>query len=202
MSPHAYDGIEMYADYEAALSSLQAVPDQVAQGFANAQRASDDARKAADLSFQQQTARLASLLNNAQSRFNSAVSSLKEHSVLLPSQVRAEDGTEGEEPALKRAVDDHVAAVAAVDAQLRESMAAAGRAKDNAARRAGVAQKAAEALQARQQKLRREQVAANEAARQAAHKATVRRRRILFGICTGGVMLALVIVITIFSLNT
>lgn len=202
MSTRPRDGIEKYVDYEAALVSLQAIPDKLAQGFANAQHASDDARKAADLSFQQQNARLTSLLNNAQSRFNSAVNSLKEHSVLLPSQVRAEDGTEGDERALKRAVDAHVAAVATVDAQLREAMAAAGRAKDDATRRAGVAQKAVDALQARQDKLRREQEAANQAARITAHKATVRRRRILFGMCFGGAMMALVIVITIFSLNT
>lgn len=193
---------DLFTGYQASLTALLAVPDQVAQRLADAKRNSDEAHKAADVSYQQQTARLASLLSNAQSRYDSAICSLKEHSVILPSQVRAERGVEGDERALKRAVNDHVAAVTAVDAQVREAKAAAERAENNAKHRAGAAQKATEALQARKEKLRLEREAAADAAQRTAHKAAARKRRLLFVMCFGGVMLALVIAMTVFSLNT
>ncbi|MDQ0733465.1 hypothetical protein [Arthrobacter sp. B1I2] len=193
---------ELFAGYEASLTALLAVPDQVTKGLADAKRDSDEAHKAADDIFQRQSARLASLLKNAQARYDGAVCSLKEHSVILPSQVRAESEVEGDEQALKRAVNDHVAAVTAVDAQVREAKAAAERAEDNAKHRAGAARKANEALQARQQKLRLEREAAAEAARRTEHQAAVRKRRLILGMCSGGFVLALVIVLTVFSLNT
>ncbi|MDT0197337.1 hypothetical protein Q9R30_18480 [Arthrobacter sp. AB6] len=203
MSPQPPEAAaDLFADYEASLTALLAVPDQVAQRLADANSGSDEARKAADVSYQQQTARLASLLNKAQSRYDSAGCSLKMHSVILPSQVRAESGVEGDERAVKRAVNDHVAAVTAVDAQVREAKAAAERAEDNARHRAGAARKATEALQARQEKLRLEREAAADAAQRIAHKAAARKRRLLFVMCFGGVMLALVIAMTVFSLNT
>lgn len=186
---------DMYQDYEASLAALLAIPGHVEGGDAAAQRSFQDARKAADLSLQQQNARLASLAKSAQSRYDGAVRSLNEHDVLLPSQVHGETGVEGDGQALQRAVHDHVAAVTAVNAQVSAAM----RAKDEATRRGGSSRKAVEALQARQQKLRLEREAATEAAQRADLDNAMRKRRRLTAMYAGGAMLSVVIVLLIVS---
>lgn len=189
----------IYADYELALAALMEVEIKLAHGLTDAQRALDNACRASDASFQQQTARLASLLTNAQSRYSGAVASLKEHSVLLPPQVRAENGAAGDDGALKKAIEDHVAAVHSVDLRLRE--AAAARRADELDARNGAAQEAAEALHARQEKLRRERETAAESAR-AAGQAADRKHRLLLGICLAGVAVVILsLVLIMFNLN-
>lgn len=187
---------ELYAQYEASLAALQDVPDQVTRGLDAARRSEETAQKAADAAFQQNSTRLAGLRRTTQSRYESSAAVLKEHDIRLPPQVRPEADVPGDEMSLKREIDAQARAAAAVDAGLKGALADAQRAQADAARRAQGAQQAAEALRARQEKVRRDREVA-AAAQAAAEQASVRRRRLMFGLIGGGAAVLIVAVIVI-----
>lgn len=193
---------DLYAQYEASLAALQGVPDQVTRGLDAARRAEETAQKAADAAFQRDTRRLSSLRHTVQARYDAAVSALKKHDTRLPPQVRPETGVPGDEAALKQSLYRQASAATAVDAALKGAETNAGRAQSDAARRAQDAQQAAAALQARQERVRRDrEAAAAQAAAHAADRAAARRRHVIFGLIGGTAVLIIAVIVTLVIIN-
>lgn len=186
-----------YEEYEGALAALLQIPAKLSAGLASADKTSASAKQVADVVFQQTQTRLAGLRRTANSRYSSAVDSLKAHNVLLPPQVRPEAAMSGEEDAVRQAVDAHTRAAAAIDAGIKAAARSAEQEKADAASRAQAGQQAALALKLRQDRIRQEQ--AEAAAREAEAKAQAtlaaqRRKRTLI---LSSVVAAVVVVATI-----
>jgi len=186
-----------YEEYEGALAALLQIPAKLSAGLASADKTSASAKQVADVVFQQTQTRLAGLRRTANSRYSSAVDSLKAHNVLLPPQVRPEATTSGEEDAVRQAVDAHTRAAAAIDTAIKAAARSAAQEKADAASRAQAGQQAALALKLRQDRIRQEQ--AEAAAREAEAKAQAtlaaqRRKRTLI---LSSVVAAVVVVATI-----
>lgn len=191
-----------YDEYESSLAALLQIPAKLSAGLASADKNAASAKQAADGVFQQAQTRLAGLRRTANSRYSSAVDSLKVHNVLLPPQVRPEAATNGEEDAVRQAVDAHTRAVAAIDAGIKAASRSAEQEKADAVNRAQASQQAALALKLRQDRIRREQAeaAAREAAakEQASLEAQRRKRRlILSSVVTSVAVIAAILVIVL-----
>lgn len=189
------DSLDAYAEYESSLSSLQAVPDAVARDLADARRSYGTACKAADDALQRESLRLAGLRRNAEARYGRAVAALETRDIRLPAQVRPDADLAGDDTSMRRALDGLSAALASVDARLREDADATRRAQKEASRRAVDAQLAADALRARQEKLRAERAkAAEDDRRRATEAAAQGRRRSIIVVSAAAVLVVAAIV--------
>lgn len=195
-----------YDEYEGSLAALLQIPAKLSAGLASADKSATIVKQAADGVFQQAQTRLAGLRRTANSRYSSAVDSLKEHNVLLPPQVRPETATSREEDAVRQAVDAHTRAAAAIDAGIKAAARSAEQEKADAANRAQAGQLAALALKRRQDRIRQEQAEAT--AREAAAKARAaladqRRKRtlILSSAVAAVVVVAAIVIVLLVSGN-
>lgn len=171
-----------YDNYERALAALIQIPAQLNAGLALADGASASAKRVADGDLKQSQTRLASLRHTADSRYSSAVESLKAHNVLLPPLVRPEPAKSGDEDAIREAVGAHTRAASAVDSAIKASARSAAQEKTDAASRAQAGQQAALALKLRRDRIRQEQadaVAREAEAKAQAELAAQRRKRTL-----------------------
>lgn len=185
-----------YTDYEMMLAALLQIPTQRSFGLAAADETAARAKQEANRAFQQSETRIANLRRTANSRYLTAVESLKAHSVLLSTQVRPETMPSGDESAVRRAMNEHIRAVAVVETEIKAVIRISSQEKNDAASRAQAAQQAALALKLRQDRIRQEQA---EAKAQAAVMAQ-RRKRVLI-ICSTVVavmVVATVMVIAVF----
>lgn len=196
-----------YDEYEGSLAALLQIPAKLSAGLASADKNTASAKQAADGVFQQAQTRLAGLRRTANSRYSSAVDSLKAHNVLLPPQVRPEAATNGEEDAVRQAVDAHTRAVAAIDAGIKAAARSAEQEKADAVNRAQAGQQAALALKLRQDRIRREhaEAAAREAAtkEQASLEAQRRKRRLILSsvVASVAVTAAILVIVLLVSGN-
>lgn len=188
-----------YDEYEGSLAALLQIPAKLSAGLASADKSAASAKQAADGVFQQAQTRLARLRRTANSRYSSAVESLKAHDVLLPSQVRPEAATSGEEDAVRQAVDAHTRAAEAIDAGIRAAARSAEQEKADAASRAQSGQQAALALKLRQDRIRQEhaEAAAREAEAKAALAAQRRMRTLILSSVVAGVVVVAAIVVVV-----
>lgn len=184
-----------YADYEMALETLLQIPTQLSSGLAAADETAAHAKQEADRVFQQSETRIANLRRTANSRYLTAVESLKTHSVLLFTQVQPETMSSGDEGDVRRAMNEHIQAVAAVEAEVKAVIRIAAQEKNDAVSRAQAAQQAALALKLRGDRLRQEQA---EAEAQAAVMAQRRKRLLIICSAIVAVMVVTVIVIAVF----
>lgn len=179
-----------YTDYEMTLATLLQIPTQLSSGLATADETAAHAKQEADRVFQQSGTRIANLRRTANSRYLTAVELLKAHSVLLPTQVRSETMPSGDEGDVRRAMNEHIQAVAAVEAEIKAVIRIAAQEKNDAVSRAQAAQQAALALKLRRDHIRQEQA---EAKAQAAVMAQ-RRKRVLI-VCSA--IVAVMVVVTV-----
>lgn len=198
MSPEAKSG---YDEYETGLATLLKIPAQLSSGLAAADKAAARAKQAADGVFQQSETRIAGLRRTANSRYSTAVDSLKVHNVLLPAQVRPEAASSGDEEAVRRAVDAHTRAAAAVEAGIKAAARAVAQEKNDAASRAQGAQQAALALKLRQDRIRQEQAegAARDAEAKAQSAAAAQRRKrvLIVSSAVAAVLVAVTVVVIV-----
>lgn len=179
-----------YTDYEMELATLLQIPTQRSSGLAAADEIATREKQEADREFQQSETRIANLRRTANSRYLTAVESLKAHSVLLSTQVRTETMPSGDEGAVRRAMNEHIRAVAVVETEIKAVIRIASQEKNDAVSRAQAAQQAAVALKLRRDRIRQEQA---EAKAQAAVMAQ-RRKRVLI-ICSA--VVAVMVVVTV-----
>ena len=179
-----------YTDYEMTLATLLQVTTQRSSGLVAADETAARAKQEADRVFRQSEARIANLRRTANSRYLTAVESLKTHSVLLSTQVQPETMPSGDEGAVRRAMNEHIRAVAVVETEIKAVIRIASQERNEAVSRAQAAQQAALALKLRQDRIRQERA---EVKAQAAVM-TQRRKRVLI-ICSA--LVAVMVVVTI-----
>ncbi|MFT3942685.1 MAG: hypothetical protein QM705_02510 [Ancrocorticia sp.] len=184
-----------YDDYERALAALIQIPAQLNAGLALADEASASAKRAADGDLKQSQIRLASLRHTADSRYSSAVESLKAYNVLLPPQVRPEPAKSCDEDAIREAVGAHTRAASAVDSAIKASARSAAQEKADAASRAQAGQQAALALKLRRDRIRQEQ--ADAVAREAKAQAELTAQRRKHALILSSTVAAIVVAATI-----
>lgn len=151
-----------YTDYEMELATLLQIPTQRSSGLAAADEIATRAKQKADREFQRSETRIANLRRTANSRYLTAVESLKAHSVLLSTQVRTETMPSGDEGAVRRAMNEHIRAVAVVETEIKAVIRIASQKKNDAVTRAQAAQQAAVALKLRRDRIRQEQTEAKD----------------------------------------
>lgn len=179
-----------YTDYEMTLATLLQIPTQRSSGLVAADETAARAKQEADRVFRQSEARIANLRRTANSRYLTAVESLKTYSVLLSTQVQPETMPSGDEGAVRRAMNEHIRAVAVVETEIKAVIRIASQEKNEAVSRAQAAQQAALALKLRRDRIRQERA---EVKAQAAVM-TQRRKRVLI-ICSA--LVAVMMVVTI-----
>lgn len=189
-APFPQEARATYTDYEMTLATLLQVPTQRSSGLVAADETAARAKQEADRVFRQSEARIANLRRTANSRYLTAVESLKTHSVLLSTQVQPETMPSGDEGAVRRAMNEHIRAVAVVETEIKAVIRIASQERNEAVSRAQAAQQAALALKLRQDRIRQERA---EVKAQAAVM-TQRRKRVLI-ICSA--LVAVMVVVTI-----
>ncbi len=189
-APFPQEARATYTDYEMTLATLLQVPTQRSSGLVAADETAARAKQEADRVFRQSEARIANLRRTANSRYLTAVESLKTHSVLLSTQVQPETMPSGDEGAVRRAMNEHIRAVTVVETEIKAVIRIASQERNEAVSRAQAAQQAALALKLRQDRIRQERA---EVKAQAAVM-TQRRKRVLI-ICSA--LVAVMVVVTI-----
>lgn len=198
--PTVQDTHQTYDEYEGAIAALLQIPARLNAGLSAADKTAASAKQAADGVFQQAQARLAGLRRTANSRYSSAVDSLKVHNVLLPPQVRPEAAASGEEDAVHQAVGAHTRACAAIGAAVETAASTVAQEKADLASRIQAGQQAVIALKLRQDRIRQEQVEA-EAKAQAALAAQRRKRKLFLSSVIVAVAVVATIVVVVLLIN-
>lgn len=191
-----------YAEYENCLRALAGIAGELARGVAAADRNHQEAVARASEAAQLRQARLNELARTVDDRYRKAVEALGTHGVRLPRQVRPEAGASGDDRALGTALDEQATAADAVGMAVRQAEESARRERADETRAAESAKRAAEALDARRQRVSAERTALEEARRRAEAEAAARRSRrrsITLAAVTVPLLLAATVVVILFT---
>jgi len=145
--------IELFTRYEAALVGLVKVPTRLDEELAKAKAAYETAQSKAAATTKDEEQRLARLRQTVLSRFAESAESLRAANVLIPHQIRAATGQEGDPNSLTAAIDAQNEAEKAVARELRDAANAAKLQAAGDRSRAAAGQEAAEALRRRQEQV-------------------------------------------------
>jgi len=187
--------IELFTRYEAALVGLVKVPTRLDEELAKAKAAYETAQSKAAATTKDEEQRLARLRQTVLSRFAESAESLRAANVLIPHQIRAATGQEGDPNSLTAAIDAQNEAEKAVARELRDAANAAKLQAAGDRSRAAAGQEAAEALRRRQEQVRQaRQEAAAEAERKRiadAQRLKQQRQLMIFGSAAALVVLVI-----------
>lgn len=187
--------IDLFTRYEAALVGLVKVPTRLDEELAKAKAAYETAQSKAAATTKDEEQRLARLRQTVLSRFAESAESLRTANVLIPHQIRAATGQDGDANSLTAAIDAQREAEKAVARELRDAANAAKLQAAGDRSRAAAGQEAAEALRRRQEqvrKARREAEAEAERKRIAdAQRLKQQRQLMIFGSAVALVVLVI-----------
>lgn len=147
--------LDLFTRYEAALVELVRVPTRLDEELAKANSTYKTARSRADATAKDEEQRLARLRQTILSRFAESAESLRAANVLIPHQIRAATGQDGDANSLTAAINAQSEAEKAVTRELRDAANAAKLQAAGDRSRAAAGQDAAEALRRRQEQVRK-----------------------------------------------